>query len=316
MKGQVYRFLRNTVLLLLILLVLDRGIGMWLEHLFYQQKHGDDYVSIYLMEQAHDDILVLGSSRASHHYSSNVLEQATGMTCFNGGRDEMTITYAAAVLPIVYERYKPKVVILEVGPSELTENKDKQVVYQRVATVLLPFLHRHPELKSTISLAGNEELYKTMACHIYPYNSSIGSSIQNAYTHMGHVSIKGYEPLVGHIDSTTYKTAAQNFNVQGPLAADLVATFKNIVATAKRSGIRLVTIISPFYFPMNTGANQSYYAIKGILQQNGCEFYDFTTAAPFCQNPYLFYDEVHLNDSGAALYSKMIGGIINNHQAR
>lgn len=312
MKSQLLKLIRNLAILLLILFVLDRSIGAWLEHLFYQQKHGDDFVSVYLMEQAHDDIIVLGSSRASHHYNSEVLEQNTHMSCFNGGRDEMTITYANAVLPIVYKRYKPKVVILEIGPSDLTNDADRSIVYQRVATVLLPFLHRHPELATTIERAGKSELYKAWASHIYPYNSSIGSSIQNAYTHLGHLSIKGYEPLSGHIDSTTYKTPVQNFNIMGPVAPDLLEIFNNIVTTAKQNNIRLVTIISPFYFPMDPSKNESYNKIKAILKENNCEFYDFTTAAPFCQNPYVFYDEVHLNDSGARMYSKMISDILNN----
>ncbi len=309
-KGQVYRLLRNSAILLVILFVLDRAIGLDLEHLFYQQKHGDDFVSIYLLEKANEDLLVLGSSRASHHYNCNVLGPATRMSCFNGGRDEMTIDYSNAVLPIVYKRYTPKVVIIDLSPSELIDAKDKKIVFQRVATVLMPFANRHPELRPTIAQAGEEELYKATASHLYPYNSSIGSSLQNAYTHLGHVSIKGYEPLIGHMDSTTYKQAL-NFNVPGDLAPDLVAMFKNIVAHAKHEHIRLITIISPFYFPMNVAGNKSYAEIKEILSQNNFEFYDFINQAPFSQNPYLFYDEVHLNDSGAVLYSKMVGETIS-----
>jgi hypothetical protein len=312
-KG-ILKLIGKLAILLAILFVCDRLVGMLLENLFYKQTHGDDVVSIQLIEKANEEILVMGSSRASHHYNAALLENATGMTCFNGGRDEMTITYSNAILPVIYKRYTPKVLVLDLTPSELTAASHGEVVYQRISTVLLPFSNRHKELLPTIALAGETEIWKSKVSHIYPYNSLIGSSVQNAFTNVGHHSIKGFEPIPGKIDTNYYKTPAMNFNVLGIVEPKLQAKLQNIVDIAKSHNTRLIAIISPFYFPLELDKNESYHTIKQMMETNGVEFYDFTHASPFLNNPTLFYDEVHLNDSGANIYTQTIANIINKKE--
>lgn len=309
-QGNLKRFVLITLLLLATVFVCDRLIGMGLQNLFYKQTRGDDMVSIYTIERSHEDILVLGGSRASHHYKTDILTQATGMSCYNGGRDDMPVTYVNAILPIVYKRYSPKVVIIDVIPSELIATKDYELVYQRISTVLLRFAYRHPQLFSTIALAGKGEVWKARISHIYPYNSIIGSAFQNTYTSFGHKSINGYEPVIGSIDTVYYTKPTMNFNTNGKVDDSLKARYMNIIKMARAHNTRLITIISPFYFPINTQGNNSYAFMKQASAENNCEFYDFANSSPFCANPNLFYDELHLNDDGATIYSQMIADIL------
>jgi hypothetical protein len=314
MDKQLFKFLRKSLILLVLLFVLDRGMGIWLEHIFFKQKHGDDYVTLYLMQNADADVLVMGSSRASHHYKSSMIEQQTNMSCFNGGRDEMNVIYTAATLPIVCKRHAPKVLILEMLPTDLSLSKDMDVVYQRIATVLLPFLHKYPQLSGTIALSPDHDLFKAKLLHIYPYNSTIGSSIQNAFTNFGHKTIKGYEPLSGAIDTAGYhKSLWSNYpDSTLPLSKVAIEKYQEVIQLSRENHIRLITVVSPFYFPFDFSNNSSFATIKKMMADNNFELYDFSHDTRFLNTASLFHDDIHLNDSGATIFTNEIIKIINH----
>jgi len=307
------KLLLQLLVLLVILIAADRIIGMYLERVFYKQTHGDDHTSIYAIEKAEEEVLVFGSSRASHHYVASAIETGSGMTCFNGGRDEMTITYIDAVLSAVFNRTRPKVVIIDLFPSELDASPNNAMSYQRIATVLMPFLHKHPELASTIQLAGYNEYLKAKLSGIYPYNSLVGSMMQNTYTRIGHSSEKGYEPLEGTIDSVSYTAPmGKDFNVYNNQLDDtLVQKLQHVIEISKQHHARLITVISPFYFRFDFSRNKSFQKIRELLAQNQCELYDFSGDSRFVKKPLLFKDDLHLNDSGAHIFTRSIVEIIN-----
>lgn len=300
------RLLRNSILLLLILVVADRLLGTWLEHAFYKQKHGDDVVTRYTLDSTREDLLVFGSSRASHHYDVLMLDSLLQMSVYNCGRDEMGITYTSAVFPYAIERHKPKYVLIEVLPTELSA-VGKSVEIQRIATRLLPFAHRHPGLWPAIAAAGKMEVYKAWVSKIYPYNSLIGSIIQNTYTDFVHQTIRGYEPLHGAIDSATFKpTHWMNMKSLTGVDSALKARLVSVLDLAAENGIQAFVVISPFYYPLHIDGNDSYEALPHIAAAHGAGFLDWSKDPRFQMHPELFYDDVHLNDSGARLYSGII----------
>lgn len=306
MKQQVLRLIIKSAILLVVLLVADRLIGTWLEHLFYKQTHGDDYTTLYALNDTKDEVLIFGTSRASHHYNASIINEMTGLSCFNAGRDEMEIPYTNAVLGVATKRYTPKVVILDIGPMEL--GGDKQLLFERIGTVLTPFVTKYPDLASTIGKAGKMELFKIKASKIYRYNSKLGSAIQNAYTNLGHHSVMGYEPLYKTIDTAVYKKSIwDDLEDDKKLNDEYLAILDKIIADTKQQGIQLVMIISPFYFPTDFSNNSSYNTIKQYAAQHPeITFLDFTNDLQFTGQPMLFNDDVHLNDSGAAIYTRKV----------
>jgi hypothetical protein len=306
MRNPVIRLLRRTLILLAILVVADRLIGAGLERMFYQQHHGDDAVTRYTLDSTKEDLLVFGSSRASHHYHTRMLEEALGVSVYNCGRDEMGISYTTAVLPLVYKRYTPKYLIVEVLPVELA-NQGRDVSERHVSTVLLPFAHKYPELWEAVAYAGKDEVYKSAISKIYPYNSLIGAFIQNTYTHLGHKTDRGYEPLLNSIDSAHYtKSYWKSFSKSVGVDAVLAARFTAILDTAAQHGTKVFVMISPFYFAQDISQNESLRALKTICAQHGAGFMDWSFDPRFVRHPRIFNDDLHLNDSGARMYTRII----------
>ncbi len=315
-SSQYIKFFRNIIILVVILFVCDRLIGYVLEKQYYKQTHGDAQTGIYLLEDAKEDIIIMGSSRASHHYNAEVLEQETGMTAFNGGRDEMVISYISSMLDVLYQRHKPKVLILDITPHEISESHDIAVINQRVSTNLLPFLYKYPQLGPTIDYSDNNEVLKSKISHIYPYNSQPAAILQNTYTNLGHKTIKGYEPLYGNLDPTNYKVSVfgAGYPQQYPVYKRYEDKLLETLQTAKDNGIKVIAIVSPFYFPLkNVDTNNSYKRMKEIFTSQNIPFYDFSADSTYLQNTFLFRDDVHLNDSGATLFSKQVSTFVKNN---
>ena len=311
MKKQLSKLILKTCILTVALILSDRIIGTGLEYLFYQQTHGDDYTTLYALEQANEDILIFGTSRASHHYNARAIEATTGISCFNAGRDEMEIPYTEALLKIILKRHKPKVVLLDIGPIEL--GGDKVVESERIAATLMPFMNKYPSLESTIGMAGSMEVNKLKVSKTYAYNSKIGSAIQNSYTQLGHHTDKGYEPLYKTIDTAVYKESIwEDMNAQLEVNKNYEQTLLNIMTLAKENDIQLVLVISPFYFYNNFNNNPSYNTIKEIVQSNNVLLLDYTNSPLFTGNHQLFNDDVHLNDTGASVFTKEIISLLQH----
>lgn len=305
MRSQLSRFILKCTILLVALILADRIVGTGLEYLYYQQKHGDDYTTLYALEKANDDVLIFGTSRASHHYNARVFTEDTEMSCFNAGRDEMEIPYTKALLSGIFSRYIPKMVILDIGPMELAG--EKQVVYERVSAALMPLVNKYPMFESAVAQAGDMELLKMKASKIYPYNSKIGSAIQNSYTKLGHLSVHGYEPLYNTIDTTIYKESIwKDIDKNYPINSDYVATLENIINITENNDVELVICISPFYFYNDFTDNDSYNEIKKITAERNIPLLDFSNDPEFTGQPMLFYDDVHLNDTGATKYTHKV----------
>src|SRR6266487_4594889 len=110
MNKDVKRFLKNLLLVIVILFVIDRGIGYLLGYFFEKQPNGigDTSVTTYAVEKSKEDVLIFGTSRASHHYDSRIISDTLGLSTFNCGRNGTNIIYHAAILPVMLERHTPQ----------------------------------------------------------------------------------------------------------------------------------------------------------------------------------------------------------------
>jgi len=77
---QLLRLLKNFTLLLLVLFVLDRGIGNIIKHFLLTEKQGDSSILTHALTAMDEDITIIGSSRAAHHYISSQIEKTPALS--------------------------------------------------------------------------------------------------------------------------------------------------------------------------------------------------------------------------------------------
>ncbi len=295
----VSRFLVNLVMFLLILAAADFAVGHLLKKYYYSQQSGLDARTIYAVDQAKEELVVLGSSRASHHYVPDIIGKELRMSAYNAGREGNFILYHNAVLQCMVSRYRPKIVILDILNKEFSVNPDS---YDRLAT-LMPFYRNHPAIRPIINLRGPFEPVKNLSA-IYPFNSklqaiAVGNMEFNKNRKQDYM---GFIPL-----ERTMNRAPQTEIVDSAYAIDTVKVnmYKALISTCKNNNIQLFVVCSPYYDPL-AGEDPSIRIAREIAAEQAVLFWNFSSEKEFLGKAAIFDDKAHLNKGGAEIYSKMI----------
>lgn len=295
-------FIFRLLVLVAIIAIADLIIGNTLRRLYFSQTSGFQYRTTYALEKTNEDILVFGSSRASHHYVPEVFENTLKQSFYNTGRDGHFIFYNTIVLQSVLKRYTPKIIILDFSAHSFEKNQD---AYDRLSA-LLPYYKNHNEIRDVIELKSPYEKLKLISS-IYPYNSSILSllmrKLKKSYSTTD--DIKGYLPLYGEIknmDSMEIKHNKLEFDPK------LIESFKKFIVSAKNRKIKVFVIVSPYYNPIEK--DTSIELAQQICMEENISFLNYSSDTTFLKKKTFFKDNEHLNHNGAILYSEKISEIV------
>lgn len=308
---QMGRCGRRTVHLLLLVLtvaILDYSLGTLLDYYYFKQKSGWLYRTTYALNETKADLIVIGSSRANHHYHPGIIKQRLKLTYYNAGRDGSYLFYHYAVLKGILKRYKPKIIILDFGITEFVKNQES---YDRIS-YLLPYYKTHPEIRSIIELKSSAEKLKLIS-KIYPFNSSLVTIIAgNPAFHMTKDGDKeGYIPLY---HSWNEPLISYNSSERYEFDTTQVRIYKLLIQDCINAGVKLYVVASP-YFHKSKSADCSIVEGKRIADLYNIPFIDFSGNEYFTARPQLFDDSYHLNDQGARIFSGMLMDTITGNTA-
>ena len=301
-KNQFLRFALNLAVLILILFVIDRVAGNITKRFYFSQVAGANYRTTYAMDSTTADILVFGSSRASHHYVPEVFEDNLKMSFYNTGRDGNYLLYNAAIFQAIIKRYKPKIIIFDINPGDFYYNKDE---YERLSS-LLPYYKGHPEIRHFLNMRSPFEKYKLLSA-IYPYNSClITIAMRNLeYFKVHEDERKGYLPLY----TQTKDLGLSSIEFKGIIDSVKLQAVESIMIVCKKKNIKLITIISPFYAHIENDI--SCKIVSNLSQQYNAEYVSFISDSNFLNNSFYFQDMSHLNNVGATLFSSIVADLLN-----
>jgi len=282
----------------LLVIAMDAGLGAVLRKGYFSQKYGVLSRITYALDKTRAEGLILGSSRASHHYITDSLSKAKNMSFYNAGKDGQSIFYHYAVLKSVLSRYTPKLIVLDLLNDELYEKSES---YDRLAE-LLPYCRDHKELNFVEALRGPYEKYK-MQSQIYPFNSlmiSIASG-NSSLAKNRFVEKNGYLPLFGK-----FTGKVDELEPERQLAIDKhkLEVYHAFIKECRERNIKLYITISPYLKVLPSSGSTKM--LKEVAAQNHVPFYDFSNDEHFVLQRDFFWDTGHLNNTGAALFTKMI----------
>jgi len=282
-----------------ILLVADRVAGLLIRNLYFKQAAGDICRATYTIDSSREQILVLGSSRASHHYVPGVLTNLLGKSCYNAGRDGSEILNNYAIFKMALKRYSPELIIIELAPKELYYTQED---YDKLST-LLPYYDQHPEIRDIVNLRGKFEKYKLYSS-IYPFNSQLISLAigKLRLTKDPGLSTSGYLPLYQKMKNVK----ADNF-LKDPgelIDSNKRKALNDILTTCRQKKIPIIFICSPV---LNNAVNKNVtIEINRIVNKYQTAYWDFSNDSTFDNHPEYFKDNSHMNDRGAKLFSTII----------
>jgi hypothetical protein len=293
--GKAKIFIIKLFVFTLLFIILDFAIGSALEHFYFSRKSqssGDNKL-YYSLNMTAENILIFGASTAIHEYIPRIVEDSLGITCYNTGWNGTNIYFSYTILNSALKRYTPKVVIFDMTAWELVKFEDD---FDKLSE-LYPYYYSNKSVKEIIDFSGKYEKYK-MLSKTYRYNSKLLFILtQNISTQT--VGDKGYEPIYGRWENNLVEDTLS----VAPYDSIKFSYFDKFVTHAREKGSKVV-IVSPPVFRLYT--KDQFSVIMQYCQKRNVKFWNFRNDTVFINHRKYFYDYVHLNHTGAELFTKQI----------
>lgn len=291
MKNGFTKFILVILSFFVLLFGLDKVV-VRIEDKLYSTKDNKLNYAAYNNDNA--ELLILGSSRASHHYVPSILTDSLGMSCANLGVDGQGILYHYALFHMLVQHNSPRIIIYEFGGFDWEDEGDTTYATNEH---LAPLYGRSDSIDTLINRVGQNYARILSLLNTYKYNGRIHNVLINTHHMANH---NGYDPLYGErkvIESNEPNN--ENRIEQTPIHPDKIDYLKRLIKDCKDRGILLVFAMSP------TMGTISTIGPKILSEICGDEITILDYRKLFNQNE-LFKDNVHLNDLGARCYTSHI----------
>ena len=292
------RFITYIILFFCAVFLVDRAVGVVCDYLYSHAKGGDTKHTYDVFNNVTADIIILGSSRAVHHYVPTLIENSTGLSCYNCAYDNQGIINMFGRYKMVAKRKKPQYVICEILPS-LDIYKDVDNI--KYLNSFKSF-RDNPELAEIINDYSPIEYFKTLS-YTYRYNTYIFQILKDYSTPGRIYAGKGFSPSKGKMNYAP----EPHKEVVGEVDTFKVKYIQKLIDATKRDDVSLIFSASPRY---GADDDNSFALLKDICKNNQIPFITFYTDSFFNRNKEFFKDRSHLNERGAYEYtSKFVKAI-------
>ena len=293
-------FYKKAIVFFVLIIAGDFLIGSLLEYLYFNQKKGIYYETTYSICNTNEEVLIIGASTANRHYDPKIFEDKLGLSCYNTGRDGQGILYFLALQEAIIERYKPKIIILELYFNALNIGSDD---YNRM-NALLPYYHKKNVVKEIVDYRNNFDNIK-MYSKIYPFSSMLATIVNNL---SGDKPMnKGYSPLTKNVKVLKKEPYSE---YDPGLDTVKIMAFERFIDNCKKNNIFLLVARSPYYSE-SFFKTKSLFKIEEITKRKNIKILDYSNPQRILDYSNLKISDImsnatHLNKTGAEFYSEMI----------
>ncbi len=291
------RFVVKLLIYIVVIVVVDKMFGVVMSNVLERTEKGDWGRNNFIFNEAQSDVIILGSSRAIHHYNPQIITDSLGLSCCNCGEDGMGIFLMWARYQAIRERSIPKLVIYEVHPEyDLLENRDNL----KYLKFLRPY-STEPVVSSIIDDISSQEQIK-LCSEMYRYNS-VFIDIVAQYVSKSPCIARDYtwSPLMGQMNYSPRKALERK--QMEPTDTLKMSYMENLILQCEEDGTQLIFIASPIYQPMS---DNEFFPLKDLCRLHKVPFVNHYCDADYCENPTFFADAGHLNIKGAELFTALV----------
>jgi hypothetical protein len=293
---------------LLVFLALAAGLdvagGALLGRLYRRTLTGENggVVNYALTQDA--DVLVLGSSRARHHFDPKVLGERLFLRVYNAGLDGHEFLYGATLFDLWQRSHPaPRAVLVHVDAHSLTRHEEEL----QKATLLAPYVEESARAREVLEARDPYERVKLLS-HLYRYNGKALPILKNLLARPA-PGFDGFVPLTrtldaAHPDLTPHEEAMRL--AERPFWDLKIRYLDEMAAWCDEHHARLVLVHSPAYREDREAHDLWTERLSQLLASRpGVELVDIGEAThPEWRGRADLYDDAHhLNARGAALFS-------------
>ncbi len=292
------QFILRIFVFFAIVALVDAVMGVALNYLQANKAGGRTGAEYYVCKDAVEDVIIMGSSRASHHYVPQIITDSLGLSCFNAGQDGNGIILQYGRWKMISERYTPKMIIYDVNPAFDLTVSDNMAYIDR----LKPFGSDEPVRNYVAELFPMERL--KLFSKMYKYNYKWIEIVHDCIRNKGD-EMKGYIPLKGVMRQEMIERNA-HLNKHKQLNFDKVKLhyLDLLIAECLEKGTKFVLVASPLYGHQQD-VDDIFKPVNEIAKKYDVPFYNYYDSE-YSQQAVLFKDSHHLNDDGAKAFTKEI----------
>ena len=291
------KYLINIAIFFAIVAVLDFSLGKAFYYLQSNKAKGGTESEFHICNGLNEDILVMGSSRAAHHYVPQIFAVSLGMSCYNGGQDGNGIVMQYGRWKMISKQHLPKLIIYDIEPSFDLKVDDNTRYIDR----LKPFADDR-DVKGFVASVFPMERFKLLS-RMYRYNYKF-LEIFSDCVRPSNVN-SGYKPNNEHIRAEVIgqerESGRTTLPVLDPVKMDCL---QRLVTEAQSKGIKVVLVSSPYWKGFD---DIEMSQVRAFAEENGVLFIDYADSE-LRENPDLYADSMHLNDKGAKKFSSDLVG--------
>lgn len=299
MKQDIKKLITSIIILSAAFILIDVLVGHIGEIALKKlPDFGDELCKTnYRLNRVKTDVIIVGSSRARHHYCTSVLADSinaylgTNYSFYNAGINGQFVDCDACTVESILNRYKPNLIIFDTYANEFTTDKS-----QKRLSRYEPFCKTNTKVKDYLNRMGWKEKLKVQI-NMYRFNSKAFNIIGDLMCHYN--PDDGYNPLyqIMKISDSKSKKKKSSPNKINDFSVD---SFDKMLSSCSNMNIKIIVSSSPRYKP--NGDNE---LIHSICDKYNIPYIELYNTVFFNSHPELFYDKNHLNNDGAILYTKM-----------
>lgn len=237
------------------------------------------------------DVLILGPSTANHHFDCQILKDSLGMTCYNAGRDGQNVIYNAMVLDAFLTRCTPKMVVVEVGGSTLSDAwLDRLNDFNCYYGVLKPIDNILDSIATPIDrIKRRSGIYRYNKTWEWLLNAKISEEVPD---------LDGYRPMPVNQDAKF-----RSVKVEGQFVIDKTCKhyLDKIISDCKKRNIQLLITSSP---SLIVDYGNFLQEMEAYCQKHSVDFLSWNGDTAYTNHSELFYDRTHLNENGAKMFTR------------
>lgn len=292
------KFILNIFVFFCLVAAIDAFAGLCFGKI-QQRAGGRTGAECYACSESKEDVIIMGSSRASHHYVPEIISDSLGMTCFNAGQDGNGIILQYGRWKMISERYIPKVIIYDVTRGFDLAANDNMAYVDR----LKPFCGDDQVREYVAGIFPMERL--KLFSKMYRYNYKFIEMLSDCRVDNGN-ALKGYIPLYGQIRQEMVEKAAAMPNEIKAVDYDetKLKYIEQLAKECQEAGTKLFFVVSPYYGGGGCDRD-SFRPVIEIAVRYGVPFY-YYNETDLIGRPELFKDSSHLNDEGAREFTKTL----------
>lgn len=308
--------MRRILVFLLLVMLLDRGLGFLLDWVQSRSFTGDrgGLLNYALLQEP--QILVLGSSRAQLHIVPSVLTDKLGLTAYNAGLKGQDFLYAVMLYDLWKRRHPPpKAIVLTIEIESLIPRETEV----NTAHLMAPHMDESALVREILYSDSPYKRFIYLA-RTYRFNGSVLSLANHAFRRPP----AGYDGFVvspGALNPATEtgvwnaidqdRTALEMARV--PFSPQKLKYLRALAEETSRNGTRLYLLHTPIFRQDETAHRIWIEKLRATLADlPAVRFVDIciTTHPETFARPQFYRNLNHLNQAGADILTELLAAEI------